>query len=954
MLKFKVTNGNKGIDVKTLDITDMELQDFTTYDVTDGYYDVVTELNDEMTYKFWVKDLFTIQEDSHLTSISNIPITTEYGGETKQYKYVSDVVVTSVSKADNCLTLNVKKEIELDTANIYIETRYNAIMFVDNRWEIFKVTQEWLTEQPKEKLYGPIPTDKSPYGENRRGVLTDENTTIPNNTVFYYENDSWKEIDLVGKDWEDCLNGNKINLGSIHYYDESSREAIRMEEDKIYYTRENYIILDFYPSHYFGMPDIQYDKEEMDGVMEMIKYTEDGKEIISSIDYPVVYFYFEKIDDNTGIPQMVKLKKEVHVEDEKRLVFNFDYENEDDKNVFRSKAKIVESDGEKALTDEDMSLLEGKMFPYGYEINPITKDISFQEGMIGGFVVKRDNMMFDERYCSYTLTYDFAVNTVKIPISQKFENDLFHNDMIQKNFVDKAVANSINPIIDMEKDVYTPAIQKEVGEQVNAKYDDCYKIIFNLHFLEHRDTMRNGQKEKWVCDKNSYWNGTRVLEKEYVVDNDEADEKYKKEMKKVVDLKGRVYNYDIKYADISKVDKYDYFSYYGVKPEELKEPLTREYDGFDNPNKEESNDYKIESDKYKELRDKRVKLTEYQSDLLSYLGFTNDDVKYQKSKLKKSFLRISFYDSDNIANQNLLHTATIFLDSGDLFAKYIKNIETEDEYKTTEAVTAQENPKISFKAGSILTSSEYKKLNDANRKKCVVNGELLAVVGGSSSDEDKYTVYDKAGMAINREPMRKRALEDSDFGDNIDELERLRMSSQIVVTDKNSSKRSSEGFYFYTYKTNDNGVYPSDIYMRVEFNHAGYGRVIPFMMPYIRKSEEALKDNNSPGYKRYTDVDSEHYKTKNKIKTFDDICYDWSEIDIDRGVEKEHLKDDSDIGYSAVRYMKYCHIKWKYRYDKQTQKHIYYLDPDVYGTGVTSENKHGNNIILNLYEGKIR
>lgn len=931
MLKFKVTNGNKGVDVKTLDITDMELQDFTTYDVTDGYYDVVTELNDEVTYKFWVKDLFTIQEDSHLTSISNIPITTEYGGEAKQYKYVADVVVTSVSKADNCLTLNVKKEIELDTANLYIETRYNAIMFVDNRWEMFKVTQEWLTEQTKEKVCVPIKTDESPYGENRRGVLTDENTTIPNNTVFYYENDSWKEIDLVGEDWEHCLNGNTINFGPIHDYDKLSRGAIRMEEDKIYYTRENYIILDFYPSHYFGMPDIQYDKEEMDGVMEMIKYTDDGKEVINSIDYPVVYFYFEKIDDNTGMPQMVKLKKEVHVEDEKRLVFNFD----------------------KTSTDEDMSLLEGKMFPYGYEINPITKDISFQEGMIGGFVVKRDNMMFDERYCSYTLTYDFAVNTVKIPISQKFENDLFHNDMIQKNFVDKAVANSINPIIDMEKDVYTPAIQKKVGEQVNAKYDDCYKIIFNLHFLEHRDTMRNGQKEKWVCDKNSYWNGTRVLEKEYVVDSDEADEKYKKEMKKVVDLKGRVYNYDIRYADISKVDKYDYFSYYGVKPEELKEPLTREYDGFDNPNKEESNDYKIESDKYKELRDKRVKLTEYQSDLLSYLGFTNDDVKYQKSKLKKSFLRISFYDSDNIANQNLLHTATIFLDSGDLFAKYIKNIETEDEYKTTETVTVQENPKISFPKDSILTSSEYKKLDDVNRKKCVVNGELLAVVGGSSSDEDKYTVYDKAGVAINREPMRKRALKDSDFGDNIDELERLRMSSQIVVTDKNSSKRSSEGFYFYTYKTNDNGVYPSDIYMRVEFNHAGYGRVIPFMMPYIRKSEEALKDNNSPGYKRYADVDSEYCKNRNgnKIKTFDDICYDWSEIDIDR--KNNPLKDDSDIGYSAVRYMKYCHIKWKYRYDKQTQKHIYYLDPDVYGTGVTSENNHGNNIILNLYEGKI-
>ena len=292
------------------------------------------------------------------------------------------------------------------------------------------------------------------------------------------------------------------------------------------------------------------------------------------------------------------------------------------------------------------------------------------------------------------------------------------------------------------------------------------------------------------------------------------------------------------------------------------------------------------------------------------------------------------------------------MDSGELFAKYIKNIETEDEYKATKTVIAQKNPEISFKAGSILTSSEYEKLDDKNRKNCVISGELLATNGGSSSDKEVYTMYDKVGMAVNREPMRKRALNKSlDFGDNIDELERLRMSSQIVVTDKNSSKRSSEGFYFYTYKTNDNGVYPSDIYMRVEFNHAGYGRVIPFMMPYIRKSEENLK-KNSPGYERYADVNSEHCKTKNKIKTFDDICYDWSEIDIDK--KNKPLKDDIDIGYSAVRYMKYCHIKWKYRYDKQTQKHIYYLDPDVYGTGVTSENNHGNNIILNLYEGKIR
>ena len=90
-----------------------------------------------------------------------------------------------------------------------------------------------------------------------------------------------------------------------------------------------------------------------------------------------------------------------------------------------------------------------------------------------------------------------------------------------------------------------------------------------------------------------------------------------------------------------------------------------------------------------------------------------------------------------------------------MFAKYIKNIETEDEYKATSTVIAQKSPEISFPKDSILTSSEYKKLDDENRKKCVVNGELLAVIGGSSSDEENYTVYDKVGMAVNREHTRQ-------------------------------------------------------------------------------------------------------------------------------------------------------------------------------------------------------
>ena len=40
-------------------------------------------------------------------------------------------------------------------------------------------------------------------------------------------------------------------------------------------------------------------------------------------------------------------------------------------------------------------------------------------------------------------------------------------------------------------------------------------------------------------------------------------------------------------------------------------------------------------------------------DLLYFLNFTNEDVFYQKQKIGKSFLRLSFFDSPNPQNQNL-------------------------------------------------------------------------------------------------------------------------------------------------------------------------------------------------------------------------------------------------------------------------------------------------------------
>ena len=967
MLKFKVTNSKMGVDLKRLDIIKIERQDGTSIDVPDGDFGSVINHSDDVTFKFWVKDLYTVQDGSHLTSITEVVINNddiEHPELFKKVNQMQDVIVTSACRANNFFTINVKKEIELNINKIFVETRYNLIRYVNNRWEKMSVDRAWLDSAiEKADKYQLIETNQAAYGKNGRDILNNDGELVSDNTIFYYENDTWNDISLFGDNLEGCLIGSNINFKTIHEYDNAERTAIKLDKDTIYYTRENYVIISFNGTHFFGTPN---EVKKLDGGEEISMYatTKYGREIIEEIDYPKIYLYLNKYNDSTQSLERLRIEKECHIENETKLSFNYDKFSTDgvvvdevSEWVLRDNAlPLNEKNITKKSLGDDISIFNDNVFPNGIVHNS-KDDIPFQEGSLGSLIVKRGNLMYDNPYGTFDLVFDTAVNVVQIPLTQKFENDLHHNDMLKTNFVEKAKSTMINPIIDMEKDLYTPAIHKgsnKDGEysHVNAKYDDAYKIIFNLHFREHRDTVdENENKEEWKCKRDCYWNGTRVLEKD--LDENKAKELGKKKLK-VIDLKGRVFNYPLDKIDISETNKYDYFSYYKNAPStKLESKETKNYDG--------KNDYKLNDADYKKNREDRNELKEYQSDLLSYLGFNNNDVKYQKSKLKKSFLRISFYDSDNVANQNLLHTSTIFIDSGELFAKYIKNIDTEEEYKTNATVKNIKTGKT-YKKGSIIDVNEYNSLaltvengqEDDHKKKCLNNGEPLAVIGTSLTDKENYTTYNVTGARVNREPMRNRKQPNSslvidvnngDLGDNIDELERLRMSSQFVVTDKYSSKHSSEGFYFYTYKTNNGGVFPNDIYMRVEFNHAGYGRTIPFMMPYIRKSEE----DPTIGTDRYKKRKDEG---KGKIKTFDDICYDWSEIDFDK--DSNTLKEDDKIGYGTARYMKYCHIKWKYRYDKATQKHIYYLDPDVYGESVTTKNGHGHNIILNLYEGKIK
>ena len=147
---------------------------------------------------------------------------------------------------------------------------------------------------------------------------------------------------------------------------------------------------------------------------------------------------------------------------------------------------------------------------------------------------------------------------------------------------------------------------------------------------------------------------------------------------------------------------------------------------------------------------------------LGYISFTDGDVRFQKNKLSKSFARFSYYSTNDLINNSLLNFSTSFLDSGELFGKYVK-MERDGTY-----------------------------------------------IKGFFEDQEMYQYIHTM----------------SNSGDTID--------CTICITDEYDEKKSGEGFNIYLFSddfknTTENN--PGTIYMKVEFNHAGYGKTLQMMRP---------------------------------------------------------------------------------------------------------------------------
>lgn len=336
MLKYKVSLPNMSKSSLALKIVNAEFQeDSVHYDVRDGNYGVTDVVVDDNIIEFTAKDIYGIQGGSHLIGHNRINVANIETLTSNIYEYNETLIVDSASKVDNTFKVFVKKELELQIKNIGIETRFNAIQFVDNQWQILKTSKEWLKDNEAYYDENQITIGQAAYGLNTEQIpFGDEEGNIEyldSNTVFYYENNTWKTITLLGEDMEGCFDGNQIRFKTFHMYDDAERTAIQLKKDKIYYTKEQYIFFNCSPTHYFSTPNENYETKDEDG-KSVSKLTDYYRPIVDSIDYPTVNISYVKYDDIYEVSNSFSI--ECHIDNDTQLSFNYDVLDEENLKPF--------------------------------------------------------------------------------------------------------------------------------------------------------------------------------------------------------------------------------------------------------------------------------------------------------------------------------------------------------------------------------------------------------------------------------------------------------------------------------------------------------------------------------------------------------------------------------------------------------------------------------------------
>ena len=381
---------------------------------------------------------------------------------------------------------------------------------------------------------------------------------------------------------------------------------------------------------------------------------------------------------------------------------------------------------------------------------------------------------------NFTIYSPNAYIHIPLELSTPQGNNPLQDDLINEQFFKKEKEKAINPIIDMEKDIYIPKFMNS-GTSYSGSDTDFYEleeIRFNLHF-------RTRDLKSWKVNE---------------AENNEL-------------------------ASESGLCNWFVTDFYP----------------------------------YKTMTDKESLLNS--SDLVGLLYFTNDDIYYQKSKVGKSFLRLSFYDSVNQQTQMLLGTSTIFMNENRLFKKYIDN-SRKGMYKN-QFIMVDEAPSGTNILNKISVDTEFS--------------------GGSVTIDDDH-----------------------------------RLGSEFIIKNKYKTDTSSEGYYLYIFREYSEKLVPKPIYMKIEFNHAGIGRTIPFIVPM-----------------RWSDADDDGYKTPVSALTLSNVGGDNSDLSIlKNGIKLEDSYMQAYIPLYAV-------------YDFKNKQYAYVFDERY----VNIDRKEGK-VTINLFEIK--
>ena len=250
------------------------------------------------------------------------------------------------------------------------------------------------------------------------------------------------------------------------------------------------------------------------------------------------------------------------------------------------------------------------------------------------------------------------------------ETNILLDDTREKDFVEAETEKAINPIVDMERDMYVPKYIYNDTNSFTSYTATSSSIDYRRTSMYCSDMTNNDKKRTYIGS----------------------------------------------FTDFKPIREIQ-FNFHFRTRDSVSWKVNEGYNNVETSGKTD-NWFITDYEPYRTIIDKNSGNTLMDvSDTLGLLYYNNMDVFYQKKSLEKSFARLSYYDDINPQTQSLLHTSTVFINEHNLFKKFIdnsrKNIndymmiqepKLEEHEETTSDNEDEKHPSITTK---ISVSTEY-------------------------------------------------------------------------------------------------------------------------------------------------------------------------------------------------------------------------------------------------------